>query len=673
VTALQEPPIVGIPRDERTVADEAFFAALDLSRPELASIGRALEAGDLPAARGALVEHFRVRTRPVWFLGLRDAPRGRRGAVPSSWDATTDEGLARANAALEHRFTLAAGLPYDFGPGLDWRTDEMRGLGSPPSAFKRCLFMRDLAHAYAQTGDPRYTAKLAYLLGRWLDDWPLVIDEDFGPRDAIMSKADGHKAMPTAFRVVTWWDVLYGGALFAPEVPRETAFRLIKSIWFTTLQYRRYATSPYVPANHHLWERGAAPFILGSMLPEFPEVAKLVGQGIAVIRRHADHGFLPDGGYEERSTAYTYGPMHMFLMPLDFARLNGVELLSQGQATNIRGAIENMARLSLPTGDPPDTGDGGASAAKSARLFARAHRALGGSPVCVTAIRRLELGHHLEPVEREAFTGEAALEVELPLTVHFPHSGYFVARDGWTRRASALSLSVPDHGLPNHSHDDALSLQLVARGARLVGTPASSLYNFVQQDTFRAHPLRGYFRGMESHNVVLVHGAPLRSNESLAPGGGPSPTPVETTWEAVPDGIRVHGHHTAYPGVRLSREVVFRHAAGWVVRDRVAREAAAPQPPVGRPSHVARWHFEFGVEVEQSGPADFLATGAAADQPVSLRISCTSPTSAIGVRLYRDHWLEDSPLRRKRPLPWVIDVSFGGGTDDALETRFDIQ
>ena len=265
-----------IPGDEREIQDADVLNALDLTRRDLGGVRRTLDAGDLASAKGALVEHFRVRQRPRWFF---DARTGRRKDVPSSWSGPDAVAVRRADHVLKNRFHLTGDKLWDFGKDLKWYIKEMRGLASPPSIFKRCNWMRDLATAYARTGRSVYAAKFAALVDRWFLDWPLVVDRDFGPRKAIFSRPDGHKAMPTAFRVVSWLDCLYGGIVFAPEVSVETAFGLIRSIWFTALQYRRYETSPYVPANHHLWERGTAPFVFGMMLPEFPEVVKLVEQG----------------------------------------------------------------------------------------------------------------------------------------------------------------------------------------------------------------------------------------------------------------------------------------------------------------------------------------------------------------------------------------------------------
>jgi hypothetical protein len=213
----------------------------------------------------------------------------------------------------------------------------------------------------------------------------------------------------------------------------------------------------------------------------------------------------------------------------------------------------------------------------------------------------------------------------------------------------------------NHAHDDALFLQLVVRGTPVVGTPMTELYSYLNQDRYFGTRRRGHFFAMTSHSLVLVEGQPLRSIESLAPRSawGAEPIPVDTTWEKVSGGVHVTGSHTGYPGVELTRDVVFRYRKGWTVRDRVVGKVSKP--------HIARWHFEYGVEViEEEGR--FIAT-------------CGNVRLGIGVasegkmrrRLYRDRkWLGSNPLRPGKPAPWVLDITFGGSGDDGLETQFDI-
>ena len=646
-----------LPRDERTFSDVDFLGMLDLRRRGLGAVRRALARGHLPAARAAAVEYFRTRRTPKWSFDLRD---GRRGGPQCAWVSppTPDSRgrynravTARADEVCRHALRLAADLPHDFGPGLGWRTKQMRGLLADASILKRCNWMRDLAAAHARTRNGKYAAKFDHLLNRWLDDWPLVVDEDFNPAGAILHAADGHKAMPTAFRVISWLDCLYCGVPFAPQVAIDTAFRLIKSTVFTALQYRRYAPSPYRPANHHLWERGTAPFVFGVMFPEFPELAKMVAQGRPVIKRHLRHSFLPDGGYEERTTSYTYAALKMFTLPLWLARLNRVPLLSRKETGVLRRCGDNLALLTLPHGHWADVGDGMQHVGRVSEMLSESVR-LFRSPTALAVGASLGLAGRLDREARPAL--KAAAGQRLPLVVHQPDSGYFVARDAWSARASAMALSVPHGGIFNHAHDDAMSLQLVVRGEPIIGTPLSELYHVVNTRPYVRRLVRQQFYDAASHNVVLV-GGPRKLSTPDRPTWGVVPEPVTTRWTETGDSVRVSCCQERATGATVVREVLFRHRRGWTVRDGVAGVPGA--------RCVARWHFEYGVAVTREGRL-FLAQ---AGQAV-LAVGCTSD-GPIQTRLYRDgRWLGKNPRRPGEPAPWALDVTFDG----RLVTVFEI-
>ncbi|MDA0749070.1 MAG: hypothetical protein O2954_21325, partial [bacterium] len=334
-----------IPRDERAVTDQDFFQALDPKRRDLTPMRNAAKNGNMEEARRLAVEHFRTRTNPKWFFDMRSKCRGK---VPAAWPGLDTGALHRADSLLRNRFLLRGNneaLAFNSGKNLKWRTAEMRQLASTAYALKRGNFFRDLAIAYAHTGRTDYAEKFTYLLERWQADWPLVVDDDFHPKTAVLARSDGHDTMTTAFRWFSWMDCLYSGILFTPQVPSEAAFRLIRSLWFTALQYRTYETSPYVPANHHLFERGTSPFLFGVMLPEFPEVARLVQQAAPVIEKHTEHSFLPDGGYEERTTSYTTSALNMFFIPLRLAARNRMPLLSRASRTRLKRCGEMVALL----------------------------------------------------------------------------------------------------------------------------------------------------------------------------------------------------------------------------------------------------------------------------------------------------------------------------------------
>ena len=70
VAAAPQPPANAF-----AIADEAgFFNLLDLTRPELALIRKAVEAGDWPAAKAAWANHLATRNTPRWLWSRRDRP-----------------------------------------------------------------------------------------------------------------------------------------------------------------------------------------------------------------------------------------------------------------------------------------------------------------------------------------------------------------------------------------------------------------------------------------------------------------------------------------------------------------------------------------------------------------------------------------------------------------------
>ncbi len=652
-----------IPSDERNVSDEEFLNALDPARRDLRAILKATEEGDLDTARDLLVAHFQNRKKPLWFFDHRAVRNG--PSVFASWDEGTGQHidpLRHVDALLENRFHLREdneALVWDFGPKLKWHTSEMRQLASTPYRLKRCAFFRHLAVAYLKTGKAKYAAKFAEFADRWLEDWPLIVSEEFNPDTALLTSVDGHDTMTTAYRWMSWMDCLYSGILFAPEVPTRTAFGMIKSLWFIAIQYRHYARSKYVPANHHLFERGTAPLLFGIMLPEFPEVDALVDQSKPVIAKHVDRSFHPDGSYEERSTSHAIFALDIFLLAYRLAKLNRVSVLSPSDRNRIKQCGEMVALLTLPDGSQPDIGDHRPLEPNTARLLGMVAN-LANSRIASTVISKLKLKQAcLDRADRQAL--KKTEHSKLPLHVHYPDSGFFVSRSAWTRRANAMVISLPGPGIPNHAHDDPLHVQLYVKGIPMIGSPISELYSYVNRNRLaQSQLIRGHFYAMTSHNLVLVGGEPLHPIRELIPSWGPEPTVVTADWRATASGVHVSGSHRGYPEHRVSREVSFHHRTGWEIKDQVMGQKGKP--------HILRWHFEYGVEAAMK---DGILIAQREHAKIHMEVEESGRCKS---RLYRDkRWLGKNPLRPGMPAPWVLDVRFGGAGDDWVVTRIRIK
>ena len=71
------------------MSDEELFAAMDLTRFDMATVKQAVDQEDLVAAKAAWLDHLRTRTKPVWTVDWRDRPSKDRvapaGGSPG-WD-----------------------------------------------------------------------------------------------------------------------------------------------------------------------------------------------------------------------------------------------------------------------------------------------------------------------------------------------------------------------------------------------------------------------------------------------------------------------------------------------------------------------------------------------------------------------------------------------------------
>ena len=63
------------PQPGPRMTDREFFRSLDLSRPDLAEVRRAFDAGRIEDAKAAFLTHMRSRTRPTWRIDWRDRPQ----------------------------------------------------------------------------------------------------------------------------------------------------------------------------------------------------------------------------------------------------------------------------------------------------------------------------------------------------------------------------------------------------------------------------------------------------------------------------------------------------------------------------------------------------------------------------------------------------------------------
>ena len=153
-------------------------------------------------------------------------------------------------------------------------------------------------------------------------------------------------------------------------------------------------------------------------------------------------------------------------------------------------------------------------------------------------------------------------------SVAFPSGGYFVMRDGWTRKANYLLFDCGPHGslACGHAHADALAIDVAANGHTVLVDPGTCTYTGSKE-------ARDWFRCSQAHNTLTVDG-----ESSSEPNGPFSWKTIARCslekWISEDRFDFVSGQHDGFTRpadpVTVKREILFLKGDYWVIRDSVA-------------------------------------------------------------------------------------------------------
>lgn len=669
-------------RPEHEVADSELFAALDPDWPGLEKVIQAYRAGEIEAAKTELIHYFHTRQSPKWFFDYRGQPLAPINPNENRFmwgdSKTPDEAfiqglITNADQLCRHQFQGA--FLYDLGerwdqfPVFDLNQPDHKPLRVTANRFTRMNFLNSLAFAYHHTQDQRYGETYVQLLEAFLDNYlhryPLIPDPVESPEAYSLqfSRSPFRNNMSLARSVLNAINVMYTELFYAPFVPHRLSFRLFRYMWYVMNHHRSFEHNRYRYHNHHLFERGFMPLVIGILFPEFPAFRPLLARGRAVVWEHLEKDFYPSGGYDEHSMSYTCDTtLSEFLTPIKvITDLNAVEGFGEAWTEALNRTYSFYSGLVLPDGTFPDIGDGGGGPARQilehgARLY--------GNAAAGAVLRALNVTSK-EKTLAPAKTYDPALP---PITVHDPLAGYVCARDNWTADSSCMVLSnkvFTRHCA--HNHLDMLSLILSVRGETLIGEPqAALLYKYVSNQSELDH----YMRGLGAHNTVLFQGKALTKPDLRAQDRLDAQTVYTEELVDQPDRLYIRACHQAYAQGKHTREVLFVREQGWWIADTVEMErvqdgGVAPEP------HIQRWHLEHGVQIESAGTNALLLTGKKS------RMLCIWPeNSGVSVHLWRNEAVlritELPRYEKAADLPWIIDVRFplGGGKSVAFQCLF---
>lgn len=579
-----------IPTREQLVTDEQVLQAFDYSLPGLAAAGAAFAQGDLAGAKALLCEYFRTRTNVHFLFDYRGRPLRPINPEenPYAFQAALGFGtqlkafcLKAGEKMLQNIYTLPGegrgeidlGKNFERMIHFNFLTDQGTGHRHHLDMFVRGQFFEYLAILYHETGEQKVCEQFRTILAKFLQTYPLQV-VDTSPGANRFQYEEDRDAMSVGFLALSYLTLLYTQLPY--DAGEDTVFTLIKHLWFLGLQFRRFDTDSYKPYNHHMWERGLVPFMLGTLLPEIPDFTPMRDHGAAIVCRHVKDDFNEQGGYNEHSIAYWGGAAlgEMLYRGVSIARSNDVTLLDEDAMQRLDKSFTVLAAIAPCALRYPTLGDNRGPLVNSILQ-------LGAAMTDNAACRAL----------LSVRTGQKNPDANVLLHDSCNEKAGFVClRDeNYGEKSYLLMSAKTDCGASGHNHMDMLSLFVSIRGKSIIGEPNA---DFFYRNVKMGSAQRGYLYNMGAHNTVLAFGSPIVPDRMFADKWGVyRPDSPVTAFESTPQGAYVCAHHVGYPQCRHTRKLLFARSGALFIRDEMARGNRVSEP------HIQRWHLEPGCVV----------------------------------------------------------------------------
>lgn len=415
--------------------------------------------------------------------------------------------VQEAREALKGRIRCFSRWPASFGETVDWHRNPVRGVSWPA----RVHWSRVLS------AEPRFgDVKLTWEVNRFphvfalVRAWVLTGEREF--IDGFCNQVRGwEEANPfrggvnwasgqeLAIRCIAWSFALH--AFGEDDRFREEDFQLLMRL--LRLHGRQLAAhidySRFAVHNNHLIGEALGLYLLGGILPFFPEAKRWLRIGRDLLERDCLRQFRPDGGYCQSSHNYHRLALHYLLWAWRLAELRG-EPFGEPYRDVLRRSTDYLAAfLNEEDGRLPNWGanDGALLNPWTLCDYSDFRPLLQSLGIAVDRKRRFPEG----PWDEEMLWLFGPEVLKIPLSAErrtsksFPQSGLHVLRISEGDFAVLRCGTVADR----FGQADQLHVDVWWKGQNVAMDGGSYLYN----DELRFHR---YFMGTLSHNTMTVDG-----------------------------------------------------------------------------------------------------------------------------------------------------------------------
>ncbi|HEY0728887.1 MAG TPA: alginate lyase family protein, partial [Pyrinomonadaceae bacterium] len=473
-------------------------------------------------------------------------------------------------------------LPFDFNPGpsdvpvrdvVEWRRDPRSGYLWPLD------YHRDLKLQRSDGSDVRLVWELNRLshllrvenadeffnqLRSWHDQNPYAR----GPNWSC--------AMEVALRAINIL-AAFERLRKSPQLDPEALIFLLTLLQQHGLFIGTNLEFSYIATSNHYLSDVAGLLWLEVLLPELEDADDWRELALPALLREMDKQVLADGADYESSTGYHRFVLELFLYSFMLCRENGREIDTR-YWRKLRQMLEYVKAYIRPDGLAPLIGDTDGGQVLPFREYSADDHAY----VLDIGAQVLNAPDLLYPQEKSKA---------------FPDAGIYIMRHSdcyLCFNASGAGIN----GRGSHGHNDALSIEVSARGRAFIVDPGTYVYT--------ANPeMRHAFRSTAYHSTVKIDGQEQNTTEVNTPfviGNEAQPRVLE--WQSNENYDKVVAEHYGYR--RLSSPVTHRRAVtfnknecSWLIEDEFFGD--------GEHEFEAWFHFANGLQLEVRG-AEIEAT-----------------------------------------------------------------
>ena len=565
-------------------------AALDGRTDDNAALKARLAQAFARMSDAELLAHFRARASPRFFAGFDAAESERQSeALAQELGGAVEEsgGLIEEARGIvsAHRWPLLGFGTLDFGAEVDWLRDPAsgarwplryhgdvplaRGDGSDARALwelNRLGHLLTLGRAHALTREEGFAEEFFEQVESWRSQNPV----GYGPNWAC--------AMEVSLRAL---NLLAAFRLFrrSRALDGRRLARLLALFDAHGRHVRRNLEFSYIATGNHYLSDVVGLLWLGVCLPELSAAEEWRAFGLRETLREMDKQVLHDGADCEASTGYHRFVTELFLYSFILCRANGIEI-GERYWRRLRSMLEYVRAYLRPDGRAPlvgDTDDGQLlpivrrEADEHAHLLAVGAALFGEPRFKPFEEAPEELFWLLGPEGVKAYSELETAGGRSAQSAVFKDAGACVMREG----DLYLLLSASGAGLSGrgaHAHNDALSLEVSARGVSFIADAGTYVYTADER-------ARQQFRSTAFHSTVEVDGEEQNTTVEDAPFFiGDEAKPRVIRWETSPSRDMAVAEHHGYERLTAGRvthrrSVTFDKREGfWLIEDTLAGE-----------------------------------------------------------------------------------------------------